>query len=189
MDSTDEKPEDIKQPDKADNGGQQKIKERAPVKNEDDMIESKLAQKTREADEYKAMVMYLKADLENYKKRTARERDEFVKFANGGLILDLLDVYENLERALDTAKKSSDDKMAKGLEMIYGNMKAVLEKYGLKPIKAVGEKFDPYLHEAVMQEVSDDHEDETVLEEYQKGYTLNMKVIRYAKVKVSKRSE
>ena len=135
------------------------------------------------------MVMYLKADLENYKKRTARERDEFVKFANEGLILDLLDVYENLERALDTARKSSDDKMAKGLEMIYGNMKAVLEKYGLKPIKAVGEKFDPYLHEAVMQEVSDDHEDETVLEEYQKGYTLNMKVIRYAKVKVSKRSE
>ena len=193
MDSTDEKAEDTKQPEPGDAknkqsnaGSPQNKKEQAAVKGE---ALDKLAQKTREADEYKAMVMYMKADLENYKKRAARERDDFVKFANEGLILDLLDVYENLERALETARKSSDDKMAKGLEMIYGNMRSVLEKYGLKRIKTVGEKFDPYLHEAVMQEVSNDHEDETILEEYQKGYTLNMKVIRYAKVKVSKRSE
>jgi len=65
----------------------------------------------------------------------------------------------------------------------------VLEKHGLKPIKAVGEKFDPYLHEAMMQEVDDDHEEDTVLEEIQRGYTLNMKVIRCSKVKVSKRGE
>jgi molecular chaperone GrpE len=189
MDSTDESVEDMEQPERA----KPDQKEQAPVKNDKsgarDTPEPQLAQKIKEADEYRAMVMYLKADLENYKKRTVRERDEFVKFANEGLILDLLDVYENLERALDTARKSSDEKMAKGLEMIYANLQAVLEKHGLKLIKTVGEKFDPYLHEAVMQEVSDDHEDETILEEYQKGYTLNMKVIRYAKVKVSKRSE
>ena len=99
-----------------------------------------------------------------------------------------INVYENLERALDTARKK-DDTMAKGLEMIYSDLKAALEKHGLKPIKSVGEKFDPYLHEAVLQSVDNGHEEDTILEEFQRGYTLNMKVIRYAKVKVSKRGE
>ncbi len=134
------------------------------------------------------MAMYLRADLDNYKKRAAREREEYIKYANESFILEILNVYENLERALETARKT-DDAMAKGLEMIYSDLKAVLEKHGLKPIKAVGEKFDPYLHEAVLQSVDNDNEEDTVLEEFQRGYTLNMKVIRYAKVKVSKRGE
>jgi molecular chaperone GrpE len=157
-----------------------------------DLEESKandeLALAKKQVDEYKNLAMYLRADLENYKKRVAREREDYVKCANESLILELLDVYENLERAVETARKSNDA-MAKGLEMVYANMKAVLEKHGLKPIKAVGEKFDPYLHEAMLQEVDDDREEDTVLEEIQRGYTLNMKVIRYSKVKVSKRGE
>ncbi|WP_174590144.1 nucleotide exchange factor GrpE [Methanocella conradii] len=154
------------------------------AKPEDD----ELALARKQAEEYKTLAMYLKADLENYKKRAAREREEFARSANESLIMDLLDVYENLERALITAR-NSDDSMAKGLEMIYSSMKAALEKHGLKPIKTVGEKFDPYLHEAVMQAVDNDHEEDTILEEIQRGYTLNMKVIRCAKVKVSKRGE
>jgi len=157
-------------------------------KEEEQSLKDELAKKTKEVDDYKNVAMYLKADLDNYKKRTAREREDFVKFANESLIVELLDVYENLERALATARKT-DDAMAKGLEMIYAGMKAVLEKHGLKPIRTIGEKFDPYLHEALMQEIDDDKEDGTVLEEIQRGYTLNMKVIRYAKVKVSKRGE
>lgn len=157
-----------------------------------DLEESKandeLALAKKQVDEYKNLAMYLRADLENYKKRVAREREDHVKCANESLILELLDVYENLERAVETARKSNDA-MAKGLEMVYANMKAVLEKHGLKPIQAVGEKFDPYLHEAMLQEVDDDREEDTVLEEIQRGYTLNMKVIRYSKVKVSKRGE
>jgi molecular chaperone GrpE len=97
-------------------------------------------------------------------------------------------VYENLERAIEMARKK-DEAMAKGLEMIYSDLKAVLEGHGLKPIQSVGEKFDPYLHEAVLQSVDNGHEEDTVLEEIQRGYTLNMKVIRYAKVRVSKRGE
>ncbi|AFC99911.1 Molecular chaperone GrpE (heat shock protein) [Methanocella conradii HZ254] len=150
--------------------------------------DDELALARKQAEEYKTLAMYLKADLENYKKRAAREREEFARSANESLIMDLLDVYENLERALITAR-NSDDSMAKGLEMIYSSMKAALEKHGLKPIKTVGEKFDPYLHEAVMQAVDNDHEEDTILEEIQRGYTLNMKVIRCAKVKVSKRGE
>jgi molecular chaperone GrpE len=155
-------------------------------KEEELSLKEELAKKTKEVEDYKNVAMYLKADLDNYKKRTAREREDFVKFANESLIIELLDVYENLERALATAK---DDAMAKGLDMIYNGMKAVLEKHGLKPIRTIGEKFDPYLHEAMLQEIDDDKEDGTVLEEIQRGYTLNMKVIRYAKVKVSKRGE
>ena len=157
-------------------------------KTEEPKANDELALAKKQVDEYKNLAMYLRADLENYKKRTAREREEYVKNANESLILELLDVYENLERAVETARKA-DDSMAKGLEMIYANLKSVLEKHGLKPIKAVGEKFDPFLHEAILQEVDDDHEEDTVLEEIQRGYTLNMKVIRYAKVKVSKRGE
>jgi molecular chaperone GrpE len=151
-------------------------------------LKDELAKKSKEVEDYKMMAMYLRADLDNYKKRTAREREDFIKFANESLIVELLDVYENLERALETARKK-DEAMARGLEMIYSGMRTTLEKHGLKPIKSVGEKFDPYLHEAMLQEVDDDKEDGTILEEFQRGYTLNMKVIRYAKVKVSKRGE
>jgi molecular chaperone GrpE len=147
-----------------------------------------LALAQKQVEEYKTMAMYLRADLENYKKRAAREREEYIKYANESFILEILNVYENLERALETAR-NKDDAMARGLEMIYSDLKAVLEKHGLKPIKAVGEKFDPYLHEAVLQSVDNDHEEDTVLEELQRGYTLDMKIIRYAKVKVSKRGE
>jgi molecular chaperone GrpE len=147
-----------------------------------------LALAQKQVEEYKTMAMYLRADLENYKKRAAREREEYIKYANESFILEILNVYENLERALETAR-NKDDAMARGLEMIYSDLKTVLEKHGLKPIKAVGEKFDPYLHEAVLQSVDNDHEEDTVLEELQRGYTLDMKVIRYAKVKVSKRGE
>jgi len=150
--------------------------------------DDELAKKSKEVEEYKKMVMYLRADLDNYKKRVAREREDFVKYANESLIVELLDVYENLERALETARKT-DDAMAKGLEMIYMGLKTMLEKRGLKQIKTVGEKFDPYLHEAMLQEISDSHEDGTILEEFQRGYMLNMKVIRYAKVKVSKKGD
>ncbi len=147
-----------------------------------------LALAQKQVEEYKAVAMYLRADLENYKKRAAREREEYIRYASESLILEILNVYENLERALETARRS-DDSMARGLEMIYSDLKSVLERHGLKPIKAVGEKFDPYLHEAVLQSIDNDHEDDTVLEEFQRGYTLNTKVIRYAKVKVSKRGE
>jgi len=150
--------------------------------------EDELALARKQVEEYRNISLYLKADLDNYKKRAAREREDFAKYANEPLIVELLDVYENLERALVSARKT-DASMAKGLEMVYTDLKAVLEKHGLKPIKTVGEKFDPYLHEAVMQAVDDDSEEDTILEEIQRGYTLNMKVIRYAKVKVSTRGE
>jgi molecular chaperone GrpE len=139
-------------------------------------------------DDYRNKLLYLQADFENYRKRVEREKAEFRATANESLILDLLDVYENLERALEAAKKgdAQASPMGKGLEMVYGQMKAILGRYGLKPIEAVGKKFDPRVMEAMMQELSGEEED-IVLDEFQRGYTLNSKVIRCSKVKVSKR--
>jgi molecular chaperone GrpE len=150
--------------------------------------EAAMVRLSAQLDDYKNKLLYLQADFENYRKRVEREKAEFRATANEALILDLLDVYENLERALEAAKKgdAQDSQMSKGLEMVYGQMKAVLGKYGLKPIDAVGKKFDPRVMEAMMQEISDEEED-TVLDEFQRGYTLSSKVIRCAKVKVSKR--
>ncbi|MBI5253646.1 MAG: nucleotide exchange factor GrpE, partial [Euryarchaeota archaeon] len=123
-----------------------------------------------------------------YRKMAAREKEEFVKFANEALIIKLIDVYENLERAIENGKKSEDKgALLQGVELTYRQLKDLLEKEGLTQIKAVGEKFDPFRHEALMQEAKENCEDGTILEEFQRGYTLNNKVIRYSKVKVNKK--
>ena len=139
-------------------------------------------------EEQKKRLLYLQADFENYRKRVEREKAEFRALANEGLILDLLDVYENLGRALEAAKKpeAQAPQISSGLEMVHGQMRAILERYGLKPIATVGRPFDPRTMEAMLQEPSGAEED-TVLEEFQRGYTLNSKVIRCAKVKVSRK--
>ena len=136
----------------------------------------------------RSKLLYTLADFDNYKKRIDREKAESRAYANESLVLELLDVYENLGRALEASSKPEAQaaQIAKGLEMVYGQMRAVLEKHGLEPIVAVGKPFDPRTMEAMMQEASPIDED-TVLEEFQRGYKLHSKVIRCAKVKVSKR--
>ena len=148
---------------------------------------NEVARLTRQVEEYLTGLRYLQADFENYKKRVAREKEEIVRYANEGLIIELIDVYENLERAATNAKNVDNEQMAKGLEMIYAQMSSIFTKYGVKPIETEGKMFDPHLHEAIMQDSSQDVEDGMILEEYQRGYMLHSKVIRYAKVKVSKR--
>jgi molecular chaperone GrpE len=151
--------------------------------------EAAMSKLSAQLDDYRNKVLYLQADFENYRKRVEREKAEFRATANEGLILDLLDVYENLERALEASKKgdAQASQISKGLEMVHGQMKAVLGRYGLKPIDAVGRPFDPRTMEAMMQEIAEEKDEDTVLDEFQRGYTLSSKVIRCAKVKVSKR--
>lgn len=132
----------------------------------------------------------LNAEFENLRKRTQKEKEEFVKYANEKLIIELIDIMESLERGLDNAKGSNNkDKLIHGMELIYKQLKNVLEKNGLIPIKGLGEKFDPYKHEAMMQTPSQDDEEDMILEEFTRGYMLNNKVIRYSKVRVSKNKE
>lgn len=149
-------------------------------------IESLKKQVGEEKDRY----LRLAAEFDNFRKRSLKDRDEYVKYANKQLILELVDVFESLERGLETAGKSDNkNRLIEGMELVYKQFKDVLDKNGLTPIKAVGEKFDPYKHEAMMMTSTDECDEDTVLEEFARGYMLNNNVIRYSKVKVSKNKE
>lgn len=166
------------------------IKELEGTKNQLEETKKQLDEAKKQHGECKDSLLRLSAEFENVRKRTLKEKEEFVKYANEKLILELIDIMENLERGLENSKKAENkDKLIEGMELIYKQFKNVLEKNGLTPIKALGEKFDPYKHEAMMQTVTDEYEDGTILEEFARGYMLNNKVIRYSKVRVSKRKE
>ena len=150
-------------------------------------LKKELEEKTQLADDYLSQLKYLQADFENYKKMVAREREMYEMCATEELIKSLLPLIDNLEIAIASAKQSDDEpSFVEGIELIYKDLMAVLGKEGLKQIKAVGEKFDPYKHEVIMTVIDDGLPEDTVLGELEKGYMLGSKVIRTAKVKVSK---
>ncbi|MBU89986.1 nucleotide exchange factor GrpE [Candidatus Woesearchaeota archaeon] len=124
------------------------------------------------------------AEFENYKKRVDKEKAEFVKYAKAEIIHKILPTLDTFEISLKSTK--DNEKFVKGIEMAYAQLFSLLESEGLKPIESVGKKFDPYLHEVMLKEKSD-KEDGIVLEELQKGYMLNDKVLRHSKVKISEK--
>ncbi len=127
------------------------------------------------------------AELENFKKRALRERDEFVRFANEALIKDLLPVVDNLERAIAHASGGGNGKpLVEGVEMVLKGLLDVLAKHGVTQISAAGQFFDPAKHEAMAQVESTDHEPNTVVEELHKGYMLHDRLLRPALVSVAK---
>lgn len=148
----------------------------------------KLKEGTDKAKEYWDRLLRLQADFENTRKRLEREKQEFIKFANEGIILELLNILDDLERTVDLAQSQHQDLQAflKGVEMILAHLYEMLKEYGVKPIEAEGKLFDPHYHEALMQAENREVAENTILEELQKGYLLNDRVIRTAKVKVSK---
>ena len=127
----------------------------------------------------------LQAEFVNFKKRTEKEKTNLYKFANEKLLADLLPLMDNMDRALASTEVGSDG-IIDGLKMIKKSLDGVFTKNGVAAIDSVGQEFDPELHHAVMSDDSDDHEAEHVIEEFQKGYKLNDKVIRHSMVKVSK---
>ena len=129
------------------------------------------------------------ADLENTRKRLDREKQEFVKFANEGLIFDLLNVLDDLERTVDLAESGKEEITAflKGIEMILAHLYEMLKNHGVKPIEAEGKLFDPNFHEALMQVENKELPEHTIMEVLQKGYLIHGRVLRTAKVKVSKK--
>ena len=128
----------------------------------------------------------LQAEFENYKKRIDNEKQEFLKFAKAELLKKLLPVLDSFELALNNHE--NPEKFLKGVEMIFAQLYSLLEAEGLRPIKSKNQKFDPFKHEVLMSEETDKEED-VVLEEFQKGYMLNDKVLRHSKVKISKKKE
>ncbi len=159
---------------------------KAGIEDEIMKLRQALVEKEKTANEYLERLKYLQAEFDNYRKGAEKERAELVKRANAELILKLLDVYESLEKVLANTKGGKES-ITKGVEMVYAEFKQVLEREGMRAINAVGEKFDPFKYEALMVEKDDRKEPNTVVEEYQRGYLLGDKVIRYSKVKVTTR--
>ena len=166
--------------------------EKAEAESGAENTEAEETGKTKKADEtgesgaedeaLMAKYQRLMADFQNYKRRTEKEKSDIYAYANEKLILGLLEVIDNFERAV--LSETADEKYAEGMEMIFKQLKGVLEKSGLEEIKALGEGFDPNFHNAVMTEDNDQFESGSVTVVLQKGYTLNGKVIRRSMVKV-----
>ena len=146
-----------------------------------------LAQERERAEDYLRNWQRTQADFLNFKRRTEQERGELTKFANSLLILNLLPVIDDMERALSNVSASlAGLTWVEGILLIYRKLRATLEAQGLEEIKALGEDFDPNLHEAMMYGEGDDGK---VIEELQRGYKLNDRVIRPTMVVVGKKGE
>jgi molecular chaperone GrpE len=144
-----------------------------------------LEEQKKAAEGYLERLMRLQAEFENYRKRMDREKEDNVRYASENIVRALVDVYENLERAVDAGEKSpGSGDLLQGIRMTLDQLKEVLAAEGLEPIEAVGKPFDPDYHEAVSRAPSKEPEN-LVVKEYMRGYLLNSKVIRPAKVEVS----
>ncbi|OQY04676.1 MAG: nucleotide exchange factor GrpE [Desulfobacteraceae bacterium 4572_123] len=141
----------------------------------------------KKADKNYDSFLRVSAEFDNYKKRTAREMNDFRKFANESLVKDLLPVVDNLERALESSDgNGKSDGIAAGIELTLKEILKILDRFSVKPIDALGKNFDPCFHQAVLQEETCDHEENMVLKELQKGYMLHDRLIRPSMVVVSK---
>jgi molecular chaperone GrpE len=140
----------------------------------------------REAAENRDRWIRSVAELENYKKRTLQERSKLLKYRNEELLRDLLPVLDNMERALAHCEEAGrSDSLTEGVCLVIGMFREILEKYGVKEIKAIGEPFDPHLHEAIARVPGGNQPVNMVVEELEKGYMYQDRLLRPAKAVVS----
>jgi molecular chaperone GrpE len=151
---------------------------------------TELQARAAKADEYKDNWLRAAADLENFKKRAARERTEAVQFANAALLQKLLPVLDNFEMAQAAAQGAQDDKLASlqtGIAMIQQQIKSALTEAGLEELDASGRLFDPTFHEAVSQQETDSAPEGHVIQQIRKGYKLRERLLRPSAVIVAKK--
>ncbi|MBF0589974.1 MAG: nucleotide exchange factor GrpE [Magnetococcales bacterium] len=153
-------------------------------------LEEQLQTALDKAEESQKNFLRTVADMDNLRKRSAREMDQARKFAVEGFAKDLLAVADNMERAMSHMDTDSDNDQIKaiveGVKMVQGELTKTLEKHGIKRIEAMGQPFDPNLHQAVMQVPDEEADPDTVLQEMQAGYTLNERLLRPSMVGVAK---
>ncbi len=153
-------------------------------------LKKKLEEKEKEIKEHHDRLLRLAADFENYKKRAARDKEDWTKFANEDLLRTILPFIDNLERAINHAQKTSDTGvLIEGVRLTIQQILQSLNKFGLSSFQSVGTPFDPTVHEAMLVVETDKHEPNQVVEEFQKGYLLNDRLLRPATVSVSKPPE
>ncbi|NMB11654.1 MAG: nucleotide exchange factor GrpE [Firmicutes bacterium] len=150
-------------------------------------LQAKVLRLEREKEELKQSLIRLQADFDNARRRSRKEEQEVIIRANEELVGRLLPVLDNLDRALAVEGDGSGDSVRDGVELVYRQLLDILGKEGLEPIKAMGEVFDPNIHEAAMVEMVDEPELENrIIQELQKGYSFRERVLRAAVVKVAK---
>jgi len=148
-----------------------------------------VAKLTEEKEELYDRLLRMQADFENYKKRVDKERQELYHHALSEVIQEILPTLDDLERALQKNDSKDFKSYRRGIELIYHNLRETLQKFGLQPIKAEGEIFDPHYHEALFLEETDQYPEHQILEEYKKGYMLKERLLRPAVVKVAVRQK
>ena len=159
----------------------------APKKEEVQQRHQQIEDLIKEKDEIFEKLQRVAADYENFQKRTPKQIADTIAYEKEKIIKTLLPALDNFEHTLQNAHSAENlDVIIKGVRIIYDQMLDILKAHGVEQIKALGQKFDPALHEAMMQKTEDDRQDNTVLEEFQKGYKLNGRVIRPSKVIVNK---
>ncbi|AEV69322.1 nucleotide exchange factor GrpE [Acetivibrio clariflavus] len=149
-------------------------------------IKAELEEKTKKCEEYFERLQRTAAEFDNYKKRTAREKEALYLDATSDIVAAFLPVIDNIERALEAANNTANaDSLKEGIELVYRQIQDVLKKLDVEVIQAVGNEFDPNLHNAVSHIDDENYGSNVVVEEFQKGYIYKDKVIRYSMVKVA----
>ena len=160
----------------------EEAKELSPL----EQLEEQIRLKDDELLKQKDTFLREKAELDNFKKRLTKEKEDFVQFANERLLKEVIQIEDNMERAM-TASNATLESLQEGVEMIQKQFATFLKNQKVKPIEALGKPFDPNLHEVLNQQESEEHEENTVIQEYSKGYTLNGIILRSAKVVIAKK--
>jgi molecular chaperone GrpE len=155
--------------------------------NRDDALEDRLKALEQEKNDLSDRLLRTMAEFDNYRKRVTREKEGLLKYGTERIAFEILPVIDNFERAMEQSQQGTDPvAVVDGLKMILKQLMAALEKFEIKPFHSVGEQFNPEIHEAMAQQEHPDHEDNTVIEQFQKGYMLGEKMLRPARVLVSR---
>lgn len=144
-------------------------------------------EKPSASEDFKSKYYYLAAEMENVKRRYEREKEAAIKYGNQQILTDLLEILDNFDRSLESMRStpSCEKGLLIGIEMVHNQFYQILARYGLTPVNTSGETFNPQYHEAMGRKVVDDKKEDEILEVYQKGYCLNGRLIRSAKVVVA----
>jgi molecular chaperone GrpE len=172
---------------KAQAGGEPEADGQPPAEKDLNDVQAKLEAKEKELKESYDRLLRVTAEFENYKKRMAREMEDFRKYANQSLLKEMLSVVDHIELAIQAAgcPSAEEASLVEGLNLTLKEFLRILEKFRVKPIEAVGQPFNPQMHEAIMQEVCDRMPENTVVREMQKGYTIHDRLLRPSLVVVA----
>ena len=165
----------------------------APLENENSdtepavelSLEDRLAAKEKEARENWDRFLRERADMENYRKRVNREKEELLKYGNKSLIEEILPIVDNLERALEHSSEDGMTAVVEGIRMTHSMLMGALKKFGVTPIETAGATFDSAFHQAMSQVPTDEYPPNTIVQEFQKGYLLKERLLRPAMVTVA----